>query len=173
MEEFAEEDIHWLESLAYVISLPAHNAILVHAGLVPGLKIEDQNLEDLYEIRSLGTSQRCSLSAVTDANEPAIVVFPLDWQSPLLRLKGAQCGQRHRRGTKVRRLLLMEALEGQGAKQSRGQVSHGRLNGRDRNTFSLATMPSADCRWARALPKLLLHLWEGDSSSSSRSLPPL
>jgi hypothetical protein len=51
--KLGDDDWAWLEALPHVIELPAHHAIVVHAGLVPGIPIHDQSSEDLLTMRSI------------------------------------------------------------------------------------------------------------------------
>ncbi|KAL7694589.1 putative calcineurin-like phosphoesterase domain, ApaH type, metallo-dependent phosphatase [Plasmopara halstedii] len=52
VEQFTLEDVEFLEQLPYSISLPNHgNIIVVHAGLVPGVDLEEQKLLHLYRMR--------------------------------------------------------------------------------------------------------------------------
>ena len=37
------EDVSFLENLPYTITIPTHNALIVHAGLVQGLPLPEQN----------------------------------------------------------------------------------------------------------------------------------
>ncbi len=48
-----DDDWAWLEALPLTIELPAHHAIVVHAGLVPGSSLHEQNPEDLLTMRSI------------------------------------------------------------------------------------------------------------------------
>jgi len=48
-----EEELTWLKSLPYTIDVPDHNVLVVHAGLVPGVAIADQKLEDMMNMRNL------------------------------------------------------------------------------------------------------------------------
>ena len=47
------EDIEWLTALPYSITLPDHNAIIVHAGLVPGVGLADQGWNDMTRMRDV------------------------------------------------------------------------------------------------------------------------
>jgi len=48
-----ERDLEFIRSLPYTISLPLHNAIVVHAGLVPEIPLEQQNLSHMVSMRNL------------------------------------------------------------------------------------------------------------------------
>ncbi|RLN45434.1 hypothetical protein BBJ29_004726 [Phytophthora kernoviae] len=52
VEQFLEDDVRFLEQLPFSLSLPAHgNAIVVHAGVVPGVDLQEQRPIDLYKMR--------------------------------------------------------------------------------------------------------------------------
>lgn len=48
-----DNEISYLTSLPYTISIPSHNAIVVHAGLIPGLKLDDTNPANLVTLRNI------------------------------------------------------------------------------------------------------------------------
>ncbi len=56
----SELDWRWLEALPLTLSFPELNARVVHAGLVPGVPIEAQRLEDLLTLRSITPEGRGS-----------------------------------------------------------------------------------------------------------------
>ena len=49
----AEEDVDFLRNLPFTISLPLHNAIVVHAGLVPGIPLHEQSPLTMVTMRNL------------------------------------------------------------------------------------------------------------------------
>jgi bis(5'-nucleosyl)-tetraphosphatase (symmetrical) len=52
VEHFEPEDVAFLEQLPFSLSLPNHgNAVVVHAGVVPGLQLEHQRPFDMYKMR--------------------------------------------------------------------------------------------------------------------------
>ena len=58
-DSFSAEDLLYLRNLPYTLSLPSHKAIVVHAGLVPGVPLDKQDLAGMYTQRNLvpcGTS---------------------------------------------------------------------------------------------------------------------
>jgi len=60
-DELEEEDWEWLAALPLWIELPEHDALVVHAGLLPDLPLEDQDPYDLMNMRSIlddGTPSR-------------------------------------------------------------------------------------------------------------------
>ena len=53
MDELSDDDLQFLYSLPYTISVPSINALIVHAGLVPGVQLNQQKLIDLLELRNV------------------------------------------------------------------------------------------------------------------------
>jgi len=67
VEFLTVEDIAWLTELPYTISIPSLDALVVHAGLVPRVPLQQQSQEDIVNIRNViqtapgvyvGTSER-------------------------------------------------------------------------------------------------------------------
>ena len=52
-DELSTEDAQYLRSLPYTISLPTLDALVVHAGLVPGVALEAQDPAGMYTMRNL------------------------------------------------------------------------------------------------------------------------
>lgn len=53
MKELSDDELNYLIDLPYTISIPSLNSIIVHAGLVPGVELQEQNLRDLVTMRNL------------------------------------------------------------------------------------------------------------------------
>jgi len=53
VQKMTQADYDWLFNLPYVISFPDQKAIAVHAGLVPGIPIDDQPLVHMVTMRNL------------------------------------------------------------------------------------------------------------------------
>lgn len=51
--KLSDDDWAWLEALPYTIAIPEHGALVVHAGLVPGVAIAKQKPEDMLSMRSI------------------------------------------------------------------------------------------------------------------------
>ncbi|CAM9416037.1 unnamed protein product, partial [Chrysoparadoxa australica] len=65
-KELSTDDVEWLMALPYTISLPSHQAIVVHAGLVPGIPVEENTPADMSMMRNVGTWQpKCADSRET------------------------------------------------------------------------------------------------------------
>jgi hypothetical protein len=58
-------DVEWLTELPYTISIPFYNAVVVHAGFVPGLPIESQKPIDMYVIRTVPDTSGSDAAAGT------------------------------------------------------------------------------------------------------------
>lgn len=52
-DDLSSEDICYLSTLPYTITIPRHNAIAVHAGLVPELPLEQQKPRDMVSMRNV------------------------------------------------------------------------------------------------------------------------
>lgn len=51
--QFTTKDVHFLEQLPYTIYVPSYNTIIVHAGLVPNIPLENQQPLDMYKMRDV------------------------------------------------------------------------------------------------------------------------
>jgi len=76
--------LRFLEALPFVINLGTH--VVVHAGLRPGIRLEDQNEDDLTELRTLGADRtdRTGTSWYAEYEGPTPVLFG-HWPSAQLR----------------------------------------------------------------------------------------
>ena len=52
-DEFSAEDVRFLRDMPYTLTLPHENAIVVHAGLVPGVRLDEQRPNDMTRMRNL------------------------------------------------------------------------------------------------------------------------
>jgi len=52
VEALTEDDVHLLKSLPYTLAIPTLGMIVVHAGFVPDVTLEDQRLEDMIKMRN-------------------------------------------------------------------------------------------------------------------------
>jgi hypothetical protein len=92
VETLRPRHVAYLESLPLWIALPEYGALVVHAGLVPDVKLEDQDPRMLMNIRTL----RRDGSGSTEADEG--VLWGTRWRGPELVVFGhhARAGlQRH------------------------------------------------------------------------------
>ena len=53
LHELSVDDIEWVMELPYSIRIPSRKIVVVHAGMVPGVEIEDQNPDHLLHMRDL------------------------------------------------------------------------------------------------------------------------
>lgn len=53
MADLSHEDVRWLSELPYTISIPHLQALMVHAGVVPGVPLESQTAAHMSRIRSV------------------------------------------------------------------------------------------------------------------------
>lgn len=92
VETLRPRHIAYLETLPLWIDLPEYGALVVHAGLVPGVELDDQDPRMLMNIRTL----RRDGSGSTDADDG--VLWGTRWKGPELVIFGhhARAGlQRH------------------------------------------------------------------------------
>jgi len=52
-KKLSDDDWRWLEALPYTVTIPDHGALVVHAGLVPGVPIDQQKPENMLQMRSI------------------------------------------------------------------------------------------------------------------------
>lgn len=50
LRQVTDDDIAFMNNFPFSLSVPSHGCIIVHAGLVPGLPLQDQDLMDLIEV---------------------------------------------------------------------------------------------------------------------------
>ena len=48
----AAEDAAWLAELPFTLSLPSRRVLVSHAGLLPGVPLPQQALDDMYTVRA-------------------------------------------------------------------------------------------------------------------------
>lgn len=53
MNQLTPQDIQWLYDMPYTISVPSRNFIVVHAGLVPGRSLKEQDPKDMITMRNV------------------------------------------------------------------------------------------------------------------------
>jgi diadenosine tetraphosphatase ApaH/serine/threonine PP2A family protein phosphatase len=81
-ESLGDEDVDWLAALPYALRLEEHGAIVVHAGLVPGVALGEQSERDLVTMRSVTKKGEAS-SRIEDG-----VPWASLWKGPELVLFG-------------------------------------------------------------------------------------
>lgn len=80
MSELSSADWELLEGLPLTLSLAEHGAVIVHAGIVPGVPLDEQKREDLLKMRALepdgtATSSWRERSWAQDYHGPLHVIF--------------------------------------------------------------------------------------------------
>ena len=53
MTQLTRKQIEYLISMPYTISIPSLNALVVHAGILPNVDLNQQNIKDMIEMRNL------------------------------------------------------------------------------------------------------------------------
>ena len=70
VKDFSDDDVAWLKELPYTISIPSHQALVVHAGLIPGIDLDDQDLTDMYTMRDIYQTSDTSSTGCDDKKTP-------------------------------------------------------------------------------------------------------
>lgn len=55
ISKLTKEDVQWFQDLPYTVSIPSLDALIVHAGLVPGKNLDFQLGVDMYSMRNIIT----------------------------------------------------------------------------------------------------------------------
>lgn len=63
------EEIEWMRSLPYTISIPSFQCLVVHAGIVPNIPIEKQKKSDMTKMRNLIASHSRSRGGCDEQEE--------------------------------------------------------------------------------------------------------
>lgn len=69
VSNLSDDDIGYLRELPYTISIPSLSVIIVHAGLVPGIPLTEQELTNMIIMRNLVKSSEGTLTAAELTNE--------------------------------------------------------------------------------------------------------
>ncbi|KAF0717938.1 Aste57867_2000 [Aphanomyces stellatus] len=87
VHDLSDADVEFLEQLPFTIDLPQVNAMVVHAGIVPGVSLEEQSLGHLYKMRFL---KRSSISTVTalETKEEGSALWATQYDGPKLIVFG-------------------------------------------------------------------------------------
>ncbi|GFR89092.1 Bis(5'-nucleosyl)-tetraphosphatase, symmetrical [Elysia marginata] len=93
LKEFEDEDFAFIKSLPYSISIPHLNIIIVHAGLVPGIPLHRQSIQDLCQMRNVETNIRFPWGLVSTAHRKPIrgVAWATKWEGPQHVYFGHDC----------------------------------------------------------------------------------
>ena len=80
MNQLTAQDIQWLYDMPYTISIPSRNFVIVHAGLLPGCALTEQDPEDMLTMRNIVESESGEGYAVTKGDEG--VCWASKWEGP-------------------------------------------------------------------------------------------
>jgi len=94
LQQVSQEDVLWIQNCPLSLSFPWLKLIVVHAGLVPGVKLEDQRGEDMFFMRDLitdpETGKHTTLEEGTEDSRPWAQV----WEGPELVVFGHDARRR-------------------------------------------------------------------------------
>ena len=69
VERLSEEDVRWLASLPFTIALPEFDAVVTHAGLVPGVPFDQQTVFSMTKMRNILSNSDGSLTSLERHSE--------------------------------------------------------------------------------------------------------
>lgn len=91
-DELDPAEVEWLRRLPFTISLPAHDAIVVHAGLVPSVSLEEQQPLDMVAMRNVveeavegggnGAAGPARRFRACERAEPGSTAWAPEWRGP-------------------------------------------------------------------------------------------
>ena len=79
MNELTPQDIQWLYEMPYTINGPSRNFIIVHAGLLPGRRLEEQDPGDMITMRNVVENESGEGYVTTKGNG---MCWASKWQGP-------------------------------------------------------------------------------------------
>ena len=93
LNEFNRDDFAFIEQLPYSVSIPHLNAVIVHAGLVPGIPLHRQSCEDLCDMRNVEMTISFPWGLVVTAHRVPVrgVAWATQWQGPQHVYFGHDC----------------------------------------------------------------------------------
>ena len=80
MNQLTAQDIQWLYDMPYSISIPSRNLIIVHAGLLPGRALTEQDPEDMLTMRNITENKSGEGYMATKGDEG--VCWASKWEGP-------------------------------------------------------------------------------------------
>ena len=96
LRDFSDEDLNYLKNLPYTLSVESLNTVVVHAGLTPGVEIEDQNPQHVMTMRNYVPEKFKSTNVITEGHPwalfwsgPRHVIFGHDAQRKLQQYRFA------------------------------------------------------------------------------------
>jgi len=78
MKKLTSEELEYMYQLPYTISLPEYNSIIVHAGLMPYIKLDKQRYDMMIRMRSVRVTQNEYLFTVDNVGDSWIT----KWHGP-------------------------------------------------------------------------------------------
>ena len=82
MTNLSRSHIDYLISLPYTFTIPSLNALIVHAGIVPEVELDKQNLKDMIEMRNLIVDQISGKVMSATSNHKEGVEWISRWTGP-------------------------------------------------------------------------------------------
>lgn len=84
------EDMRWMLDIPYTLRIPKalfddkHDTLIVHAGLIPGVPIEEQSIETMVTVREVvgDTESGYRYARAEDRNDPSIAPWAETWTGP-------------------------------------------------------------------------------------------
>lgn len=80
MNQLTAQDIQWLYEMPYSISIPSRSLIIVHAGLLPGCALAEQDPEDMLTMRNIVENKSGEGYVATKGDEG--VCWASKWEGP-------------------------------------------------------------------------------------------
>ena len=65
LQQYPKGFAEYLSSLPFSLQIPSYGIVVVHAGLVPGVSLLDQSLNDLYRMRDLRRDPNSGRQVIT------------------------------------------------------------------------------------------------------------
>ena len=82
MKELSREEMEWLEQLPYTIHIPSRRITVVHAGLIPGVPLNEQNPDHLIHLRNLKMNAETQQYVAVKKSEEGCVPWASAWPGP-------------------------------------------------------------------------------------------
>jgi bis(5'-nucleosyl)-tetraphosphatase (symmetrical) len=84
-DSMSAEDIDLIRKMPFTINIPQHNAIVVHAGLVPGVELDRQNPLNMVTMRNLlkkQTKESCTVYDALETDAEGAAAWASVWAGP-------------------------------------------------------------------------------------------
>jgi hypothetical protein len=80
-DELDDSEVEWMRRLPFSIALPAHDSVVVHAGLVPGVPLEAQDSMSMVTMRNL-VKESDGTFRPTEKDQPGATAWAHEWRGP-------------------------------------------------------------------------------------------